>query len=186
MVKIWPKFWRYVDIQFTLWHEVFHFLKKNLRRCKNVVNISDQNLTCGKKMFQNLTCCKNSDSENDVLFKVDWKSEKFWNSWFKVWRVVKTCFKIWFFSKFFIQKLHFFHFFSISWFLRKQKTAEVGALRDKKFQKRFSASKTSIKICFFLQSKITSKADPLSNLFVRNLADSKIFYSKLSSCKKWL
>ena len=37
---------------------------------------------------------------------------------------------------------------------------------------------------FFLQIKFTSKSDLLSNLFVRNLADSKFFYSKLSSCKK--
>ena len=96
-----------------------------------------------------MTCCKNSDSKNDELFKVDWKSDMFWNSWFKVWRVVKTCSKIWFLSKFFIQKLLYIHFFTISWFLRRQITAEVGVLRDKKFQKRFSASKTFIRICFF-------------------------------------
>ena len=113
------------------------FFFKSLRRCKKIVNISDQNLTCGKKMFQNLTCCKNSDSKNDELFKVDQKSDIFWESWFKVWCVVKTCFKIWFFSKFFIQKLFIILFFSISWMLRKQITAEVGVLGDKKFQKDF-------------------------------------------------
>ena len=140
-----------------------------------------------KRMFQNLTCCKNSDSKNYELFKVDWKSEKFRISWFKVWRVVKTCCKISFFSKFFIQKLFIIHFFSISWSLRKQITAEVGVLGDKKFQKNFLQAKHSSKSVFFLQIKFTSKSDLLSNLFVRNLADSKFFYSKLSSCKKnWL
>ena len=138
-----------------------------------------------KRMFRNLTCCINSDSKNDELFKVDWKSEKFWNSWFKVWRVVKTCFKIWFFSKIFTRKLFIMLFFSISWLLRKQITADVGVLSDKKFQKYFLQAKHSSK-SVFLQIKFTSKSDPLSNLFVRNLADSKIFYSKFSSCKKWL
>ena len=132
----------------------FFIFYKNLRRCKKVVNISDQNLTCAEKMFQNLTCCKNSDSKNDELFKVDWKSDIFWNSWFEVGRVVKTCFNISFFSKFFIRKLLFIHFYSISWFLRKQITADVGVLRHKKFQKRFFASKTFIKICFFLTNQI--------------------------------
>ena len=46
-------------------------------------------------------------------------------------------------------KTVYYPFFSISWFMRKQITTEVGVLRDKKFQKRFSASKTFIKICFF-------------------------------------
>ena len=43
-------------------------------------------------------------------------------------------------------------FLHIMVFLRKQITAEVGALRDKNFQKRFFASKTSIKTCFFYKS----------------------------------
>ena len=126
----------------------FFIFLKNLRRCKKVVNISDQNLTCGKMMFQNLTCCKNSDSKNHELFKVDWKSDIFWNSWFKVGRVLKTCFKIWFLSKFFIQKLLFIHFFSISWFLRKQITADVGVLRHKNSKRDFLQAKHSSKSVF--------------------------------------
>ena len=114
---------------------------------------------------------------------------------FKIWHAVripipkmtrcKNLFQIWFFSKLFIQKLLFIHFVSISWILRKQITAEVGALRDKKFQKDFVQAKLSSK-SVFLRIKFTSKSDPLSNLFVRNLADSENFYSKLSSCKKCL
>ena len=67
-----------------------------------------------KTMFQNLTCCKISDSKNDELLKVDYKSDVFWKSWFKVWRAVKNLFqKVFLFWKFWFKKCFFFHFFSI-------------------------------------------------------------------------
>ena len=100
-----------MEIQFKLCHEVF-ILFKSLRLCKKIVKISDQNLTCGKKMFQNLKCCKNSDSKSDELFKVDWKSDMFWRSWFKIWRVVKNLFQNLIFLKSLDSKTGFFSIFS--------------------------------------------------------------------------
>ena len=105
-----------------------------VKRCFKIwhaVNIPIPKMTSCLKLTKNLTFFENHDSKSDAFLKI--------------------CFKIWFFSKVFVHKLVFMHFFSISSFLRKQITAEVGVLRDKKFQKRFSASKTFIKICFFFK-----------------------------------
>ena len=73
----WLKFWRYVEINSNFDTKFFIFFYKKPEAFQKLVNISDQNLTCSKKMFQNLTCCKNSDSKNDELFKVDQKSDIF-------------------------------------------------------------------------------------------------------------
>ena len=106
------------------------------------------------KLNKNLTCFENLDWKSDALLKI--------------------CFKIWSFSKVFIHKLVFINFFSLSRFLRKQITAENGVLRDKKFQKSFSASKTFIKICFFYKSNSLRNLIRCKTVFYRNLTRSKI------------
>ena len=62
------------------------------------------------RMFQNLTRCKISDTKNDELCKVHQKIVPFWKTWFESDSLLKTGFKIWFFSKILIGKLFFFPF----------------------------------------------------------------------------
>ena len=59
------------------------------------------------RMFQNLTRCKISDTKNDELCKVLQKIVLFWRTWFESHSLLKTGFKIWFFSKILIGKLFF-------------------------------------------------------------------------------
>ena len=68
LYKSWFKFWRYAEIQ--------------LKKRQHVNNL-----------IQKLTRCISSESKSDELFKVGLKSDVFWKSWFRVWRVVIILFQ---------------------------------------------------------------------------------------------
>ena len=103
-------------------------------------------------MFQNLTCCKISVSKNDELIKVDRKSDVFWKSWFKIWRVVKNLFQNLILFKSLRSQTGFYALFLHTKFFEKADNCRSWGFACKKFHKRFCASKTSIKICFFYKS----------------------------------
>ena len=135
-------------------------------------------------MFQNLTSCKNSDSKNDELFKVDWKSDILWNSWFKVWRVVKNLFQNLFFFESLHSKTVFFSFFSLYhgfWEIALLK--KLAFLRDSRVENRFSASKSFIKISFHT-NQVHFKIWSVVKLFFRNLTRSKMSIPNCRVLKK--
>ena len=57
--------------QFKLWREVFYFSSKTWSVAKKLLTFLIKIWLVVKRMFQNLTCCKISVSENDELIKVD-------------------------------------------------------------------------------------------------------------------
>ena len=137
-------------------------------------------------MFQNLTCCKNSDSKNDELFKVDRKSDIFWNSWFKVWRVVENLFQnLFLFWKSWFKKCFFSFFLYIRVFEKSQnwRSWRLCGIEGSKIV--FLQANQSSKYLFIQSSSLQNVIS--CKTFFRNLTHSKNFYSKLSSWKKnWL
>ena len=138
-------------------------------------------------MFQSLTCCKNSDSKNDELFKVDSKSDMFWRSWFKIWRVVKNLFQNLIFLKNLDSKTGFFSIFSPnhgSWESAKPK--KLAFSRGKRIENWFSASKSFIIICFntnqfhFKNWCVVNFFSSKSDTFYIFLFEIVVFYKKCS------
>ena len=137
-------------------------------------------------MFQNLTCCKISDSKNDELFKVDRKSDIFWNSWFKVWRVVKNLFQnLFLFWKFWFKNCFFFPFFL--YIMVFDKSHNWGSWRFcgiEGSKSDFLQANHSSKY-FFLCESSSLQMWSVVKLFFRNLTRSKISIRNCRVVKKW-
>ena len=134
LLKSCFKFWRYVDIQVTLWYEVF-FLFKSLRRCKKLIQkLIFLKVFDSKHFFsKNIALRKNLSKKvgkrqfwhfNGVIWpkkrhfeikltKKGWCFETSFTSKsvallkfdFQTWCVVKGCFKIWHSVELPIQKM---------------------------------------------------------------------------------
>ena len=80
-------FWNWVFQRTLFFKKQFHF------RVRCNVKFSTQKLTCGEKINQYRTRCKNPNSKFDELWKVGWKTDTFSVSRFKIGRVVKKLFQ---------------------------------------------------------------------------------------------
>ena len=139
---------------------------KGCFKIRHEEKIPIQKMTSCVELTKNLTYFETLDSKSDAL--------------------LKTCSKIWFFSKVLIQKLFFFHFFSISWFLRKRILKEFGVLRGKRIEKWFSSSKSFIKIGF-CTNQVHFKMWFVVRLFFFEIWHVLNFsIRQLSRGKKWL
>ena len=108
------------------------------------------------RMFQNLTRCKIADTKNDELCKDHQKIVPFWKTWFESDSLLKTGFKIWFFSKTLIGKLFFSFSQNYCWFLRKRIAANLAFFRVKRSKKNFLREELLSK-SVFLQRIFASK-----------------------------
>ena len=158
----WKIFWKQIVQQNFIFQNQFY-----VKTCC-VVKISDQNLTCGKKdvskfdMLQRIPIPKKTNclklTENPTYFEI--LDSRLTRCWKPVSKSVS-------FLKVLIQKLFFFLFFSISWFLRNRITEENGVFAGWKGRKVIFCKQ------IFHQNLFLNKSSSLQNVIC-----CKTFFSK--------